>query len=180
MKLFDARRPRLTAEPVALRHAPAIQRWASDARIAATTQMPHPYPEDGAVTFVAEASKAWKAGTDFIFAICVDDEAIGTCGLKHAHQGAAELGYWVGVPFWGQGYASQAARLVAGFGFEQLGLKRVEAHVLEQNPASSRVLDKLGFAEFRRDQAPCGCGAEGDRAIFYNLPAEVWATVTRA
>ncbi|MEL6772133.1 MAG: GNAT family N-acetyltransferase [Bacteroidota bacterium] len=177
MKLFDALRPRLTVEPVAQQHAPAIQRLAADARVAATTRLPHPYPEDGAAAFVAEATEAWAAGTDFAFAITVDDVCVGTCTLKQVRDGEAELGYWVGVPHWGHGYASRAARLVVTYAFEQLGLGRVEAHVLEGNPASGRVLEKLGFAEFRRDAAPCGCGDEGDQAIFYALNADAWSAV---
>ncbi|MEM8600717.1 MAG: GNAT family N-acetyltransferase, partial [Bacteroidota bacterium] len=137
IKLYDALAPQVTVEPVALAHAAAIQHLAADPRIAATTRMPHPYPDDGAVTFVADAIQAWTAGTDRVFAICVDDACVGTCALKQIREGQAELGYWVGVPFWGQGYASRAVRLVVAFGVERLGLRRIEAHVLEGNPASA-------------------------------------------
>ena len=60
-------------------------------------------------------------------------------------QGRAELGYWIGVPFWGQGHATEAVAAVLAFGFGPLGLHRIHATVFPRNPASARVLEKSGF-----------------------------------
>jgi [ribosomal protein S5]-alanine N-acetyltransferase len=72
---------------------------------------------------------------------------IGAIGLsltpRHAR---GEIGYWVGLPYWGQGYATEAARALVHFGFSRLGLHRVQARHLSRNPASGRVLQKLGMA----------------------------------
>ncbi len=60
--------------------------------------------------------------------------------------GIAELGYWVGVPYWGRGYATEAAAAVVEFGFRVLALERIWARAFARNPASSRVLEKIGMA----------------------------------
>ena len=165
---------RVGIEPFAPHHAPAVQRLASDARIAATTMLPHPYPEDGAVTFIAEAMRARKAGEAYSFAVLVDDELVGSCGLKEVHDGQADLGYWIGVPYWGRGYASEAARLVTAFGFEALGLVRITAHALERNPASSRVLEKVGFRLVGRVPNPIAKWHPDDVIRRYALDRSAW------
>lgn len=65
-------------------------------------------------------------------------------GLAMAHH-RAELGYWIGKPYWGQGYMTEAARAVIEFGFQQLSLNRIVAYAMTKNPASSRVMEKNGM-----------------------------------
>ncbi|MEM9998395.1 MAG: GNAT family N-acetyltransferase [Bacteroidota bacterium] len=185
MKLFDAYTPRLSVEPIAPRHAPGIQRHANDARIADMTPLPHPYPEDGARRFIAGARNAWTAGRAYNFAVCFDDEAVGTCGLKGVRTTEegyreAELGYWIGVPFWGRGFASAAVRLVTTFAFETLGLDRVTAVVLTRNEASARVLEKAGFEVTGSGAATTGCGEEGEPLERYALDAADWQAARSA
>ena len=57
----------------------------------------------------------------------------------------AELGYWIGVPFWGRGYATEAATEVVRYGFEELGLNKIYAGYFSRNPASGNVLRKIGM-----------------------------------
>jgi RimJ/RimL family protein N-acetyltransferase len=57
----------------------------------------------------------------------------------------AELGYWLGVPYWNRGYSTEAANAIVDFGFTRLGLHRIQAHYLTRNPASGRVMEKLGM-----------------------------------
>jgi RimJ/RimL family protein N-acetyltransferase len=64
--------------------------------------------------------------------------------MTSAHQ-RADLGYWLGVPFWGQGYATEAARLVISYGFVRLQLHRIQARCFPRNRASARVLEKVGM-----------------------------------
>jgi RimJ/RimL family protein N-acetyltransferase len=64
--------------------------------------------------------------------------------IAEAHR-RAELGYWIGVPFWGRGYATEAARAAVAFGFETLRLNRIYAHYFAGNTASQRVLEKIGM-----------------------------------
>jgi RimJ/RimL family protein N-acetyltransferase len=72
--------------------------------------------------------------------ITIGGEVIGACGLE-----AAKLGYWIGVPFWGCGYATEAARCLIDHAFDDLGHRVLTASVRISNPASRRVLEKCGF-----------------------------------
>lgn len=157
-------------------HAPAIQRLADYPEIATMTPIPHPYPAGGAVRFIERHVLPGRAdGTFFGFVMVEDGQVVGHIGLKHVdHERAeAEVGYWVGKPYWGRGYASEAVRLVATFAFEELGLRRLYAHVLAHNPASGRVLEKAGFApvELPPEAIPCGCASKGE-TLGYELVAD--------
>ena len=167
-----------TAPPDALRiaplvraHVPAIQHLAADARIAATTLIPHPYPPDGAERYVADSEQAWAVGEEYRFAVLVGDGLVGACGLKEVdHEaGQAEIGYWIGVPHWGRGYATEAVRLVTAYAFETLGLRRLVAHTLVRNPASGRVLEKAGFRVTGEAPSPFAKWAPDDRIRLYRL-----------
>ena len=113
--------------------------------VAATTlRIAHPYTEQDAREFLVmaqEPGKLWLAITRRS-----DDRLIGGIGLRvddqHQH---AELGYWLGVPFWGMGYATEAAQEMLRYGFESLGLHRIFATHFKHNPTSGRTLKKLGM-----------------------------------
>ena len=71
---------------------------------------------------------------------------VGSIALHpNARDDNGEIGYWIGRPYWGQGYATEAAREVVRYGFEELGLHRVHANHLGSNPASGKVLEKVGM-----------------------------------
>ena len=136
---------RLVLRPFALDDAPAVQRLAGDREIAKSTLLiPHPYPEG--------AAEAWIKGHEEpsdneVFAIVSHGgEVMGAIGLhvEHFHQ-RAEIGYWLGVPYWGKGYATEAAKAVIGYAFETLGVQRVFAFHFTRNPASGRVLARAGM-----------------------------------
>ena len=113
--------------------------------VAATTlRIAHPYAEQDAREFLAltkEQDKIWLAIT-----LHADGRQIGGVGLRldqqHQH---AELGYWLGMAYWGQGFATEAAREMLRFGFEDLHLHRIFASHFSHNSASGRVLLKLGM-----------------------------------
>jgi RimJ/RimL family protein N-acetyltransferase len=128
---------------------PALVRLAGANEISATTlNIPHPYAEDDAETFLAKANEDFRTGRSVSFAISISPgrELCGAVGLNiaDAHK-RAELGYWIGVPFWGRGYATEAASAVVAFGFESLRLRRIFAHHFSGNIASQRVLEKIGM-----------------------------------
>jgi len=161
--------------PTSLPHAPAIQRLASHPDVAATTLMEHPYPEDGAIRFIEDLVLPERAaGRLYAFVMLDAGEVVGHISLKHVdlERGEAEVGYWVGRPYWGRGYASAAVREVATFGFEDLGLRRLYAHVLAHNPASGRVLEKAGFVpvELPPEAIPDACATKGE-TLGYELVA---------
>ena len=87
------------------------------------------------------------AGLEHAFVIqrSTDDRVVGVTSLMNVGRSKAELGYWVGVPFWRRGYATQANRLILAFAFEEVELERLYARPLVRNGASCRVLEKLGF-----------------------------------
>ena len=138
-------------EPYGVEHAPAFQVLAADPRIAATTLVPHPYPPDGAVEHAHRVAEARQRREAFSFAVLRDSDVVGSCSLLHLDWAAreGEIGYWIGVPYWGRGYATAAVRLVSGYGFEALGLRRIVAEVLAVNRASARVLEAAGYRRER-------------------------------
>ena len=135
-------------EPVAPEHAPAIQQLAADPAVIATTNLPDPYPAHGAEEWIRFVRRRQAVGAEYAFAM-VDDAAgarvVGVCGLVEVSGGEAEMGYWVGRPYWNGGHATAAGRLLVAYAFEKLELDRLRAHPLMRNRASRRVLEKLGF-----------------------------------
>jgi RimJ/RimL family protein N-acetyltransferase len=140
---------RLALRPFVPADADAVQAIVSAPAIAdATLTIPHPYPPGAAARWIATQASGWEAGTDVVFALTRRDDgaivgAMG-CGITDAHL-RAELGYWIAVAQWGQGYATEAGAVVLGFAFGTLGLHRVQARHFLRNPASGRVMQKLGM-----------------------------------
>lgn len=127
-------------------YAQAIQQLASDPDIAATTRIPHPYPENAARLFIEMSEQGRKDGTTFNHVILNYTTFVGVCGLMNIQPGEkAELGYWIGKPYWGKGFASFAVEKTLEFAFQQLDLQLVFAVVVDFNQASRRVLEKKGF-----------------------------------
>ena len=147
--------PRLTTARLLLRpfvptDAPTVERLAGAREVADTTlTLPHPYPAGGGVLWIETHEPAWEAGERLTLAICLaeaPDEIIGAITLSLAPEHArAEVGYWIGSGMWGRGYATEAARAMLAFGFGTLRLNRIQAHHFTRNPASGRVLQKVGM-----------------------------------
>lgn len=106
---------------------------------------PHPYTASDAAEWV----QAQKDQDPVLhFAIANAHEAIGGIGLTlgdHDHRRSAEIGYWLGEPFWGKGIATEAVRVLVEYAFANFDFARLYAYVKEWNPASMRVLEKCGF-----------------------------------
>lgn len=145
----ELRTARLLLRTFEQEDAPALVRLAGGNEIAAMTlNIPHPYTEDHALSFLAKANEDFRAGRSVSFAISVlpGRELCGAIGLTLADTHMrAELGYWIGVPFWGKGFATEAAAAAVAFGFETLRLHRIYAHHFSGNVASQRVLEKIGM-----------------------------------
>ena len=140
---------RLLLRAFTLEDAVRVRELASASEVAATTlNIPHPYEAGVAEAWIATHAERFQAGEAVHFAITrkPDGDLVGAIGLQieAAHQ-RGELGYWIGVPYWGQGYCTEAAVAVVQFGFEKLGLHRVFAHHFSNNPASGRVMQKVGL-----------------------------------
>jgi len=163
------------AEP---RDAADIRRLAGAREVAATTlNIPHPYPEGAAEGWIAHQAQGWEDGSDAGFAIFErEGEAlVGGIGLRLAsgHQ-RGELGYWIAVPYWNRGYCTEAAAELLRFGFEELALHRIHASHFANNPASGRVMEKIGMRhEGRRRGHVLKCGEFLDLEE-YAVLAEEW------
>ena len=132
-----------------VRDAPAVQRFAGDPAVADTTlNIPHPYPPGAAETWIAGHDAGFEAGTAAVFAVTEENGGamVGAIGVRvdRAH-GHGEIGYWIGRPFWGCGYATAALRLMSAYCFTVLNLHRIYAHHMARNPASGRVMQKVGM-----------------------------------
>lgn len=133
-----------------LEDAPDIARLAGDPEISGNTlEIPHPYDQKAAQEWIAEVSAALRSGTEMLFAITGRNtgELYGVIGLMDItrEHSRAKLGYWIGRPYWNQGYATEAVCAVLDYGFRILCLNRIYAFYLTRNPASGRVLDKCGM-----------------------------------
>lgn len=140
---------RLTLRQLTLDDIDDLVRLAGSREVASTTtQIPHPYTAEDAQKWIADQQKDLENGKAVVFAITPTPHnyVIGSIGLtitpEHNH---AELGYWVGKPYWGKGYATEAARKVVEYGFEELKLNRIHAHHFERNQASGRVMKRAGL-----------------------------------
>lgn len=140
---------RLRLRPFQLEDAQAVRELAGDYEIAKTTlNIPHPYPEGAAEEWILSQSTAVATGTGRHFAIVLkaNDMYIGSMGLGiHRTHQRAEIAYFIGRPYWGKGYATEAAQQVLRYGFTELGLHRIFAFAFTDNPASTRVMEKIGM-----------------------------------
>jgi RimJ/RimL family protein N-acetyltransferase len=135
---------RLTLRAPRLKDAKAVAVLANDRRIAENTaRIPHPYKTADAESFIAGAN---TAGGEAVFLITARDGTImGASGITLADPNAPELGYWLGVPYWGQGFATEALHAVIDYTFGEFEHTALHAGARVTNPASRRVLEKSGF-----------------------------------
>jgi len=133
--------------PLALSDALAVQRYANNRKIWLNLRdlFPHPYSLEDANRFLNHVTSEKPAKT---LAIALPTEAIGCIGLqmgRDVHCKTAELGYWLGEPFWGRGIMTEAVAELTRYAFETFDLERIYAQPFANNTASARVLEKAGF-----------------------------------
>lgn len=148
MPIPTLRTQRLILRPFGLADAPAVQALAGTREVASTTlTMPHPYEDGVAEGWIAGQASEWVDRERLTLAVTTKSEGVvGGMGLHLTPQHQrAELGYWIGLPYWNRGYATEAAAAVVAFGFTELGLHRIVARHFPRNPASGRVMAKIGM-----------------------------------
>lgn len=147
-------KPILNSERLSLRFfemtdASAVFRLVRERDIAATTtNIPHPYLEGMAEEWIGTHQTKFEDGELINFAITLTStkELVGAIGLMvNRDFDSAELGYWIGKPYWGKGYCTEAARAVLHYSFNDLNLNRVYAFHYLINPASGKVMEKIGM-----------------------------------
>lgn len=172
------RTKRLTLELPRSQDLATIVELANHPRISQMTlNIPYPYAEKDAIFWLNMAEQGFLKQDTYIFGIRLanEDKFVGGMGLHlnlpHHH---AELGYWIGAPYWNQGVATEAAAAVLRYGFETLGLYRIYARHLATNPASGRIMAKNGMkvegtlvGHYFKD------GSYVD-AVLYGLTREQW------
>ena len=148
------RLPVLESERLVLRRlelvdTPRVKQFAGAPEIASVTlNIPHPYPDGAAEGFIQQTHKWAEVGEQYTFAITlkVEGALIGCIGLVvEKRHNKAEVGYWLGTPYWRQGYMTEALEAILNFGFGQVKLNRIFATHLTRNPASGRVMQKAGM-----------------------------------
>ncbi|MBL1216788.1 MAG: N-acetyltransferase [Planctomycetes bacterium] len=141
---------RLVIRPYRLRDADETARLAGHEKVVDTTlNIPSPYTPDAARDWIGTHDEMYQTGAGVSLRIGLKDSDahVGGVGLRvNSRHSKAELGYWIAVDHWNQGYATEAAGAMLEYGFNTLNLNRVYAHYMMRNPASGRVMQKLGMA----------------------------------
>ena len=141
---------RLILRPFTLDDAPTVYSLVSDKDIASTTlNIPYPYEEGMAEAWIGTHEERFESGQGVSFAIVQrsgEQQLVGAIGMQinDLHQ-RAEMGYWIGKPYWNKGYATEAVGAMLRYGFTERGLNRMMAMHLTRNPASGRGMQKNGM-----------------------------------
>jgi RimJ/RimL family protein N-acetyltransferase len=140
-----ARTPRLLLRPGFPEDAPALAAAIADEAIVQNlASVPWPFRIRDAEAFLASPRDPILPSLLILERTAAAPQLVGSCGLGRRPSGAVEMGYWIARPFWGRGLATEACAALLDIG-RTLGLRQLEgAHFLD-NPASGRVLEKLGF-----------------------------------
>lgn len=135
------RTERLTLRPLMQIDAARVAALAGDWDVARmTTRVPYPYTLVDADHWIRSIGDG-----EFVRGIELNDELIGACGYVVDDSGAAEIGYWIGKPYWGRGFATEASGAIVAHCLGAEGFKRLTCSHFADNPASGRVIRKLGF-----------------------------------
>ena len=169
---------RLTLRPFGLADADIVQELAGAYEVALNTStIPHPYPPGGAAMWIGTHQAEFEAGDAVTFAVTRQggEHLIGAMGLSISREHRrAELGYWIGVPYWGQGYATEAAQAVVAYGFRALDLLRITATHFARNPASGRVMQKIGMTREGCLRSHILRWGEPQDLVMYGILAQEW------
>lgn len=140
---------RLFMRPYDITDIPAVQNLANDKAIAETTFIPYPYTVEKVEEWINSHSELIKNGDVYPLAVMLKNEnqLIGTMTIRidKVHN-KGELAYWIGKDFWGQGFATEMAKAMLAFGFNELNLNRIWAPVMKKNIASAKVMQKIGLS----------------------------------
>lgn len=148
MEIPTLRSPRLVLRPFTREDSARVEQLAGAWEVAhGTLTIPHPYEAGMAEGWINGHAKAWEEGHILPLAVTTEaDGVIGSIGLQLTPEHRrAELGYWIGVPYWNRGYATEAAAALVDYAFTDLRLHKIVARHFTRNPASGRVLTKLGM-----------------------------------
>ncbi len=142
-----------------------------------TLNVPHPYEDGMAEQWIGGHPERFAFGSFVTYAVTLRENKalIGAAGLTvtPAHC-RAELGYWLGVPYWNRGYMTEAAQALVSYGFTELGLNKITASHFARNPASGRVMQKIGMTQEGLLRQDVHKGESFEDMVIYGLMAEEW------
>ena len=183
-----ATRPTLTTERLILRpfvpeDAADVQRLAGDRAIADTTlNIPHPYEDGMAEEWISTHQRMFDEDKGLTLAVTAKHggDLIGAISLMGINRrfSRAELGYWIGKPYWNEGYCTEAGLAVLKYGFEEMGLNRIFATHLARNPASGRVMVKLGMTYEGTQRQHASRWDRFEDLVLYGILASEWTGLT--
>lgn len=155
---------RLLLRPFRLADAVAVAALCDNWNVARmVSRVPYPYGRDLAEAWIASHAAARAAGEEYDFCLELDGEPIGAVGLRQTGDDVYELGYWLGEPWWGRGFATEAARRVVRFAADDLDVAKLTSGHFVDNPASGYVLEKCGFRYVGDSMADCA--ARGEKVL---------------
>ena len=145
--MFQIKTGKLLLRPVDIEDAARFHQLCNDIEIARNTaRIVHPYSRADADAFVARRGAGMFGNDDeYVFAVCCEDAIVACAGAHRIDPVVYEIGYWVGADYRGRGVATSAARAVTQFAFDKLSAKTATAGHFIDNPASGRVLERVGF-----------------------------------
>lgn len=172
---------RLILRPFGIADAAEVMRLAGDRAVADTTSnIPHPYKEGMAEEWISKHQESFDMDQGVTLAITRKADgvligAISLMGMTKGHQ--AELGYWIGKPHWNKGYCTEAARVILQYAFCDLALIRVHSCHFGRNPASGRVMQKIGMRREGRRRQHVRKWDKTEDLELYGVLKQEWETV---
>lgn len=154
--VYDAVNKTITTERLVLRlfqetDAPAVTRMCNNYNLyKSTLNLPYPYSIEDALGWIALHQDNFNADRFYEFAVTdkASGELYGAVALSNNQRFSnGEIAYWIGEEYWGKGYATEAAQAVIDFAFEVKGFHKVFARYFQSNPASGKVMQKMGMKE---------------------------------
>jgi len=171
MHLTKIQTENLVLRALRIADVPMIKKLAGNPRVSKTTRtIPYPYEDGMAESWIESVRTMAETGKSLTYAIELKKEAhlIGSIGLHEIIDSQAELGYWVGEPYWSKGYCTEATIALIKFAFESLALKSITAEYLTSNVASGKVMKKSGMYHVATTRKECRPG-EVDSVDLYQI-----------
>jgi [ribosomal protein S5]-alanine N-acetyltransferase len=177
---------RLKLRPIAATDLDDLWPHVSDPTL--STHMSWSAHKDRAETaaFIAGNIDGLARGTDLVWTIEIGGKACGVIGFggirwqfRAWRIDRAELGYWLGIPYWNQGYMSEAAMAATRFGFESIGLHKITIGCMEGNAASQKIIEKLGYRYLAKFEEDAWRDGKWLTHLRYEMVASEWGDSTR-
>ncbi|MCA0992147.1 GNAT family N-acetyltransferase [Pseudalkalibacillus hwajinpoensis] len=148
---------------------PLIQQYLSKDGVSRMTNIPEPYPTNGASDWFEIVMEEFHEGNHYPFAIIADDQFAGSISVRREQDRIGAIDYWVAPPFWKKGIGTKAAEQAVDFGRNELGFKSFETCCLIENKGSARILEKIGFQKGKEFLIGSGEKHGGKMARLYYL-----------